>query len=212
MRIRRPSPAMVVACIALFVALGGTSIAAVNYARNAGAVDGRSAVRAGVTTARAAGKLVATNKIGPERGRIPGRFLADVARTQNFGRAFEVPDNAPGAPVPIGSASGLGTLTASCNDQRATPGIEDPVTELNLVNSSGESINVARRVGVRDDGAVTLVPNGTQAQLRIAGSNTFFYHAELRGRNLLVQGVVRQDGAGTAAANCLVYGAIIEIS
>ena len=203
---------MAVACIALFVALGGTSIAAVNYARNAGAVDGRSAVRAGVTNARAAGKLVATNSVGPEKGRIPGRFLADVARTQTFGRAFEVPDNSPGAAVPIGSASNIGTLTASCNDQRPAAGVEDPVTELNFVNASGEAINVASRVGVRDDGAVTLLANGAQAQLRIAGSNTFVYHVELRGRNLIVNGVVRQDGAGTTAANCLVYGTVMEIS
>ena len=165
-----------------------------------------------LTTARAAGKLVATNKVGPEKGRIPGRFLADVARTQNFGRSFEVPDNAPGAPVPIGTAGSIGTLTASCNDQAPRPGFEDPVTELNFVNSSGESINVARRVGVRDDGAVTLVPNGTMAQLRIAGSNTFVYHVELRGTNLLVNGVVRQDGAGSGAAFCLVYGTVLEIS
>jgi len=203
---------MAVACIALFVALGGTSIAAVNYARNAGSVDGRSAVRAGVSNARAAGKLVATNKIGPEKGRIPGRFLADVARTQPFGRAFEVPDNSPGAAVPIGSAGGIGTLTASCNDQRPAVGVEDPVSELNFVNGSGEAINIASRVGVRDDGTVALLPNGGQAQLRIAGSNTFRYHVELRGTNLLVQGVVRQDGAGTGAANCLVYGTVMEIS
>jgi hypothetical protein len=203
---------MAVACTALFVAMGGTSIAAVNYARNAGAVDGRSAVRAGVSQSRAAGKLVATNRIGPEKGRIPGRFLADVARTQTFGRAYEVNDNAPGAPVPIGSAGRIGTLTATCNDQAPRPGFEDPVTELNFVNSSGEPINVARRVGVRDDGAVTVVPNGTLAQLRIAGSNTFFYHVELRGVNLLVNGVVRQDGAGTGAASCLVYGTVMEVS
>jgi hypothetical protein len=212
MRIRKPSPAMVVACVALFVAMGGTSIAAVNYARNAGAVDGRSAVRAGVSTARAAGKLVATNTIGPERGRIPSRFLADVPRTQNFGRSFEVNDNAPGAPQTIGDAGSIGTLTATCNDQAPRAGVEDPVTEINFVNTSGEPINVARRVGVRDDGSVAMVPNGTVATLRIAGSNTFTYHVELRGTNLLVNGVVRQDGANSPAANCLVYGTVMEIS
>jgi hypothetical protein len=211
MRIRRPSPAMVVASIALFVALGGTSIAAVNFARNAGAVDGKSAVFAGASTSQAAGKLVATNRRGSEKGRIPGRFLADVPHTQTFGRAFEVADNAPGAPVEIGSAGSIGTLTATCNDQAQRPGVEDPITELNFVNRSGEPINAARRVGVRDDGAVTAVPNGTQAQLVIGGSNTFTYHVELRGTNLLVDGVVRQDGRGSGGASCLVYGTVMEI-
>src|SRR4051795_7760622 len=46
MKISRPSPSMVVAGIALFVSLGGTSIAAVNYAARAGEVDGKSAVSA----------------------------------------------------------------------------------------------------------------------------------------------------------------------
>ncbi len=59
MRIRRPSPAMVVAIVALVMACAGTSIAAVNYASNAGAVDGLSAVRAG-SVDRAAGRLIAT--------------------------------------------------------------------------------------------------------------------------------------------------------
>ncbi|MEX2464472.1 MAG: hypothetical protein WD428_01215, partial [Gaiellaceae bacterium] len=34
LRLRKPSPATVIACIALFVALGGTSVAAVTLARN----------------------------------------------------------------------------------------------------------------------------------------------------------------------------------
>jgi hypothetical protein len=202
---------MVVASIALFVALGGTSMAAVNFARNAGAVDGKSAVFAGASTSRAAGKLVATNRRGSEKGRIPGRFIADVPNTQTFGRSFEVADNAPGAPVAIGDAGSIGTLTATCNDQAQRPGVEDPVTELNFVNRSGQTINAARRVGVRDDGAVTPVPDGTQAQLTIAGSNTFAYHVELRGVNLLVNGVVRQDGRGSGAAFCLVYGTVMQI-
>ena len=180
MRIRRPSPAMVVASIALFVALGGTSIAAVSFARNAGAVDGKSAVFAGTTTSRAAGKLVATNRRGSDKGQIPSRFLADVPHTQTFGRSFEVADNAPGAPVTIGDAGSIGVLTATCNDDAQRAGVEDPVTQISFVNTSGQAINVARRVGVRDDAGVAPIANQTQAPVTIAGSNTFSYHVELR--------------------------------
>jgi hypothetical protein len=202
---------MAVAGVALFVSLGGTSIAAVNYAQNAGAVDGKSAVSASGTTSHAAGRLVATNKSGPDKGRIPGKFLAGVPRTQTFGKAFEVADNAPGAPVTIGDAAGVGTLTATCNDQAPAPGVEDPTTTLNFVNSSGQIINMARRVG-NGDGAIGLLPNGTVAPLTIAGSNTFFYHVQTpQGVNVLINGVVRQDGRGGAAANCLVYGAVLQI-
>jgi hypothetical protein len=212
MKISRPSPALAVASIALFVSLGGTSMAAVSFARNAGAVDGKSAVSASGTVSHAAGRLVATNKSGPDKGMIPGKFLAGVPHTQTFGKSFEVADNAPGAPLTIGDAAGVGSLTATCNDQNATAGVEDPTTTLNFVNTSGQIINIARRVGV-GDGAIGLLANQTVAPLTISGSNTFFYHVQTpQGVNLLINGVVRQDGRGAPAANCLVYGTVLEIS
>jgi hypothetical protein len=212
MRISRPSPSMAVAGVALFVSLGGTSIAAVNYARNAGAVDGKSAVAASGTTSHAAGRLVATSRSGPEKGMIPGRFLAGVPHTQTFGKAFEVADNAPGAPQAIGDAAGVGTLTATCNDQNGAAGVEDPTTTLNFVNGSGDTINIARRVG-NGDGAVAPLANQTVAPLTVSGSNTFFYHVQTpKGVNLLINGVVRQDGRGGPAASCLVYGTVLEVS
>ena len=130
----------------------------------------------------------------PDKGKIPAKHLAGVGVTQTFGKSFEVADNAPGAPQTIGDGGTIGTLTATCNDQSPRAGNEDPITELNFVNNSGDFINVAKRVGVRDDAGVSAVPNGTVAQLTIGGSNTFFYHVEYKGRNLLVNGVVRQDG------------------
>ena len=72
MKISRPSPSMVVAGIALFVSLGGTSIAAVSYAARAGSVDGKSAVYSGATLSQSAGKLVATERSGADKGRLPG--------------------------------------------------------------------------------------------------------------------------------------------
>ena len=212
MRFTKPSPSMVVASIALFVSLGGTSVAAVSYARNAGKVDGYDAVKASSSTSKAAGRLVAANKTGSDKGKLPVKHLADVAATQTFGRSFDVADNAPGAPQTIGDGGSVGTLTATCNDQSPRAGNEDPITELNFVNTSGDFINVAKRVGVRDDAGVSAVPTGTVAQLTIAGSNTFSYHVEYKGRNLLVNGVVRQDGRNTPTASCLVWGTVQEIA
>ncbi len=212
MRLRKPSPSMAVASIALFVSLGGTSVAAVSYARNAGKVDSIDAVKSTATKSKAAGKLIATISSGSDKGKIQNEHLADVARTQTFGRSFEVADNAPGAPVLIGDGGSIGQLTATCNDQSNAAGTEDPVTDLNFVNTTGDNINFAKRVGVRDDGEVGLQPNGTVTSLRIGGSNTFFYHLEYKGRNLLINGVVRQDGRGTPAANCLVWGTVQEIA
>ena len=63
MKLKRPSPAMVVAVVALVMSMTGGAIAAVNFAQNAGSVDGYSAVKASKAgKAKAAGKLVATYK------------------------------------------------------------------------------------------------------------------------------------------------------
>src|SRR4051812_9074581 len=140
MKISAPSPSMVVAGIALFVSLGGTSIAAVNYAARAGSVDGKSAVAASSTLSHAAGRLVATNGAGPDKGRLPGKFVADVAKSQAFSKGYQVADNAPGAPQLVATIKGLGNLTATCNDQNAAVGNEDPISVLTYNNGSGQTV------------------------------------------------------------------------
>ena len=80
MKLKRPSPAMMVAVIALVMSMTGGAIAAVNFAQNAGAVDGYSAVKASKAgKAKAAGKLVATYKSGDNRGKLPLRIVAGAA-------------------------------------------------------------------------------------------------------------------------------------
>ena len=204
-RVARPSPAMVVAVIALFVALGGTSVAAIDFARNAGAVDGKSAVYSGASTRQAAGKLVATNRGGSERGQIPGKFLAGVARASGFGQAVPVNDNAVGAPLPISSARGFGTLTLSCNDDNPRAGAENPGMAVSFVNQSGDAVNIVAQTSAGDvaNGAIA---NGTQTSIGIRGTTTFSFRVERRGENLRIDGVIRQDGLGTPAANCVIYG------
>lgn len=205
---RRPSPAMAVALVALVMATTGSAVAAVNFARNAGAVDGKSAVAHGASRKAAAGRLVATQRSGEQRGRIDQRYLdARLARAQTstFGRSFEVADNQTLAPVAIGGIPGLGTLTASCLDQNAAAGNEDPATTLAFSNQSGAAVNVARSIGGSNP-LVTALTNGTQTAWTINGSNTFELHIERKGVNYLARGVVRQDGRGTSAASCLVYG------
>ena len=210
MKISRPSPSLVVAGIALFVSLGGTSMAAVNYASRAGSVDGKSAVYSGASLSSAAGKLVATNRSGTDKGRLPGKFVADVPKTSTFGASFQVNDNAPGAPQTLASISAFGSLTATCNDQAARAGNEDPTSSIAFNNASGTFINTARRVG-NGDGTVAVSPTGTASPVAIAGSNTFFFHLERGGQNVFIQGTVRQDGRGSANAGCLVYGVVQHI-
>jgi hypothetical protein len=199
---------MVVAFAALVMATTGTAFAAVNFARNAGAVDGKSAVADGAARKDAAGRLVATQRRGANRGTIAAKYIdPGIARGVNttFGRSFEVADNQTLAPVALGGIPGLGTLTSSCVDQSEAPGTEDPASRLVFANQSGEAVNVSRTVG-NGNALVTAIPNGAVTDFTIGGSNTFELHIERRGVNYFVRGVVRQDGRGSAAASCLVYG------
>jgi hypothetical protein len=206
-----PSPALVVAIIALIVALSGTAVAAVNYARNAGAVDGKSAVASGATLKSAAGRLVATQRSGADRGRIAAKYLDLGGRmrgaTASFGRFQNVIDNQSLTPVPLGEAAGLGTLQATCADENGAGGRLDPVTTLTFANTSGEAVNLSRNVGFNaGTNVITVLQNGTTHQIKVSGSQAFQLHVERRGANWEVRGVVRQDGRDTPTASCLVYG------
>jgi hypothetical protein len=212
MRFKLPSPAMIVALLALVMATSGTAVAAVSFARNAGAVDGKSAVGNGASNRRAAGKLVATTRRGPNRGKLNPKYLSGVVRggSSTFGRAFDVADNQSLAPVLIGGVFGLGTLTATCNDQSPRPGFEDPSTTITFANLSGEAISISKRVG-NGAAVVAPLPNGVQTTVVVTGSNTFELQVQRRGTNYAVNGVVRQDGSRTPAAQCLVYGYALTI-
>ena len=212
MRFTKPSPSMVVASIALFVSLGGTSVAAVSYARNAGKVDGYDAVKASSSTSKAAGRLVAANKTGSDKGKLPVKHLADVAahadvralvrrRRQRARRAADDrrrrlcrhADRDVQRPVAARRQRG--------SDHRAE--LRQHLGRLHQRRQARRRPRRRRRV---------RGPDGTVAQLTIAGSNTFSYHVEYKGRNLLVNGVVRQDGRNTPTASCLVWGTVQEIA
>lgn len=212
MRLKMPSPSLVISIIALVMATTGTAVAAVSYARNAGAVDGKSAVRASSSVARAAGKLVATNRGGADRGKIPGKFVAGVVRgqSQKFGRLIEVADNADGAPQAVSGGPGLGTLTVACNDQNPRAGVEDPLMQVTFANGSGATINIGRRSG-NGEGTVALLQPGAIDSFVVGGSQMFDVHVERNLQNLRIEGVIRQDGRNTGAASCLVFGIAIGV-
>lgn len=210
MRIRKPSPAMAVAGVALFVALGGTSVAAIDYARKAGAVDGRSAVHAGVSLKKAAGKLVATRSKGEDRGKIPGKFLAGVARATSFDFYVPVADNGTGVPATLGTVAGVGSLSASCIDQRDAVGVEDPQTTFTFANTSGTNVSLATRVGGNNAQVVVSTP-GSVETFTVNGNNAFEVMAQRGSQNVSFEGAVRQDGRNTADASCAVFGTVTVV-
>lgn len=216
MKPKLPSPAMVVALIALAVAMSGSAVAAVTFARNAGAVDGKSAVADGASRSQAAGRLVATRRSGALKGRIAQRYLdvGGLARgtTSTFGRAIQLIDNQSLAPVGIGDVAGLGSLTATCQDENATAGRLDPATTVTFANTSGSTVNFTRTIAYTNSSTViTPLPTGATSSLKISGSQLFTMHIERSGTNYVVNGVVRQDGRNAPTAQCVVYGVTLAI-
>lgn len=210
MKISRPSPAMVVAVIALITAMSGTAVAAVGYASNAGAVDGHSVVGADSSLRRARGNVVATARGGGDAGRIPGKFVAGVSRASSFAKTFEVRDNAAGTAAELvdeADTGGLGGLSTLCNDQSARPAVENPTTTISFNNRSGGFVNVARRVGLGAS-RVAALANGATESFGIAGQEEFTISVEQQGVALLINGAVRQDGLNSAGASCLVFGTV----
>lgn len=215
MKISRPQPATVISIVALVMATTGSAFAAVDFARNAGAVDHKSAIGSGATLSKAAGKLITTQAKGAGKGTIAQKYLdtSGLAKgtTSTFGRAFEVVDNAASVPTQIGGIPGLGPLTATCADQDNSVGVEDPQTVITFQNTSGDAVNQSRQIGGSNP-LVNAVLNGTTSPFTINGSSTFELHLERAGTNYFVHGVVRQDGRGTNAASCLVYGVTLAVS
>jgi hypothetical protein len=202
---RRPTPSLVVSIVAVVLASAGTSIAAVNFATNAGAVDGKSAVSGSATNAKAAGKLVAAGK----SGRIPIKFLdlKGIMRgtKATFAQGLEVTDNATGAAVTVGGAPGVGVVGATCVDQNNRAGIEDPQVTITFTNSSGQTVNFSREIGNQPP-SVSTIAAATQESFTINNANPFRLYAQVGTAHYVLDGVVRQDGKDTAAGLCAVYG------
>jgi len=106
----RPSPAMVVACLALLVALGGTSVAAVQaLAPNS---VGTTQLRAGaVTTAKLKARNVTGSKLALNA--VTGATVANRSLSAvDFiaGSLPRGPQGAAGAAGPVGAAGPAGTI------------------------------------------------------------------------------------------------------
>ncbi len=212
MRRRMPSPAMVVALIALVVALSGTAVAAVDFARNAGAVDGHSAVSASSSLKHAAGKLVATATAGPGKGRLPGRFVQDVMRggSTSLTQYIRAVDNSDGRVVLLATFPGIGRLEAQCRDQDPAPDIKSTQTLVTFTASDERGVNVSRLlgsdIGSSRQGVVFTAAKDEQVPIMQFADSLFQVTLQARDRTVFLTGAARPDLNRTAAAACLIFG------
>jgi hypothetical protein len=216
-KLRLPSPAMVVAMIALIVALSGTAIAAVDFAANAGAVDGRSAVGPGTSVRHAAGKLVATARKGHNRGRIPGRFLAGVMHgsSHNISAFLHTVDNQPGTPRRILRVPGIGRLQAQCDDVDPTVGTATTRTSINFTGTVAQGVNVSRLLG-REIAAgqrpdVFTAPKGQPVPIIASADGLFMTMLQAPAGSVLIIGAARTDRAPGPQAACLIWGTAFSV-
>lgn len=149
-----PSPAMVVALIALFVALSGSAAAVtVAFAQNADKVDGKHAVGYGASLSARKGKLVATSSTNgriPDSQKLQGRtwtkFLNDIVLVVKSGGSV--------------ADGGFGTETVSCPaGYTAIAGGVDPQNVFTMkVTSSAPTTAANARLYSQADG--TTKANG----------------------------------------------------
>jgi hypothetical protein len=212
-----PSPAMVVAVIALIVALSGTAIAAVDFARNAGAVDGKSAVGAKSSLRSAAGKLVATSTGGNGKGQIPARFLDGVMRggTMTLSKYLRTTDNQAGRATPLLIIPGIGRFDAQCDDVDPAVGTQTTRTSINFTASVNQGVNVSRLLG-RDIGTATrptvfTAAKGQLVSILASADGLFEVIMESKGRSVLITGASRTDNGPGPQASCLIWGTAFRV-
>jgi hypothetical protein len=215
---------MAVAIVALVMSMTGGAIAAVNFAKNAGAVDGKSAVKASKAGKKgAAGKLLATMRRGDNRGQFPLAAVANaasqdsvedladqVARGKSNAQSIPVPDNQTTAAETLIDLE-LGDLQVSCTDQQANAGIENAATRIGVTNRSGGPVGLSRSLG---NGAptITTLENGIVHTFTVGQQNTFEIHlVGLGNRTVLVEGTAQQSGQGTADSSCVVSATAILV-
>jgi hypothetical protein len=216
-KLRLPSPAMVVAVVALIVALSGTAIAAVDFARNAGAVDGKSAVGARATLSSAAGRLVATASGGEGKGQIPARFLNGVMRggTMTLSKYLRTLDNQAGRPTPLLIVPGIGRFDARCDDVDPAVGTQTTRTSITFTASVTQGVNVSRllgrdvQTGQRPD--VFSAPRAQPVAILGSADGLFQVIMEAKGRSVLITGAARTDNGPGPRAACLIWGTAFRV-
>ena len=133
----------------------------------------------------------------PTRAGCPGKFVADVGKTQTFSNGFEVADNTPGAPQTVA----VDERRSARSRRPATTRTPRPATRIRsrsitFINTSGQPVNVARRVG-NGDGAISR----RRQSDRDVDQHRRLEHVHVphraRGQNAIIKGGVRQDGRGT---------------
>jgi hypothetical protein len=122
-----------------------------------------------------------------------------------------VQDNASDVPGTLTSFASFGTFSATCGDQNAKAGTEDPISTVTYSNTSGASTDQIRSVN-GDAPEVGVVPANATSVLNVGGTSAFHWVVQRAGEVLVIDAAVRQDNRNSAAAQCYVFGSAQVIS
>jgi hypothetical protein len=148
--LRRPSPAMIVACLALLVALGGTSVAAVSQlARNS--VGTPQLRNSSVTNVKVSNNAINSAKVAP-RSLLRSDFAAGQLPAGPVGP--QGPAGPAGAAGPAGPAGAISAVTVRTNSVLVSDGADAvPDTERVTRNCEGNERAMSGGTSWGDDSA-----------------------------------------------------------
>ena len=182
-RLPRPSPALVVACIALFVALSGFGYAAIKLPRNSvgtkqlrnSAVTGKKIAKNAVTGAKVADdSLSGADVLESSLGRVPSASSATSA--SNASNAAKVGGLAPSAFM---RASRFYVGAADPTSQTATPIVTIPNAIRLETDGDGDNTFEVRFVNISSDSwDLTTSENPSVATLGTGATGAIFVGAQ----------------------------------
>jgi hypothetical protein len=182
-RPRRPSPALVIACLALFVALGGTVMAATK-------IDGRTIRVKSLPGNRLAPRSVPGNRIVPgslkgtqidlgSLAQVPSAAHAESADTARRAQTATAADHAADATTVNGRSVGCPELTrefaGACWDLRArTPAATAPEAAAACAATGGELPQLLPLIAFDSQPGVSSVPSAEWTNnARVDGSGIY---------------------------------------
>ena len=214
---RRPSPALVISCIALFVSLGGVSYGVATGFIDSREIKNNSVRSADIRNSNVEGRDVASNTLKgadiseQDLGKVPSASVADTAGTATSAgtagaagsvggvtlKTFNWQGQPDGSFVEVVNLGGL-TVEASCEDDGGSPSLQVQAKSAvahSEVSATWGGFGPAEDLAPGVPAQLADGPDDAPGTITYTGAN---------GKVVTVQAMVRQDldGVGSTTNDC----------